>query len=157
MANSQLENILIAITAWEITVNTGVASEVITAIAVTDHNANVASPQLPVRIISPVVNAFGGKIGKTGFGSGVRTAVWKLEDLMLYRPITQVLTPGDAALTLVRYPVAYEHAVDTYRSVYTNALIEEVEMETGVYAYPNGAKNLYYGVLCTLTIKEIIT
>lgn len=158
--DTQIEEIYTALAAWQFSVpydNNG-NTEVVTTPTLADMPRVPESMTLPLRILSPAINRAEAEklVSNTLSWYGGGSIVWALEDLMLWRPVTQAFSPADVNLAMVRYMKLYQRAVNTYMAVIPSATIEDAAMAPGVYEYPIKSGNFYYACLCTLKIKELL-
>jgi len=113
---------------------------------------------LPLRLLLPVdQNSEGRNIGALDFASQHRVATWKVTDLFLLEYVQAGAGLYDAAADLVMYVLDYEDAINANRRLVPNAIIvEDLMMRMGVYNWPLDSDGNYFGVWCSLTLKEVI-
>src|SRR3990167_7439761 len=149
--------------------------DALAATSVTARNQNVQTrgpknlmtsinpSDLPLRLLLPVdQNSEGRNIGAIDLAGRYRTAIWKVTDLFLLEYVESGAGLYDCAEDLTLYVVAYENAINANRTLIRNCMvIEDLLCRMGVFEWPmsvakNAANPEYFGVWCSLTIKEII-
>lgn len=113
---------------------------------------------IPLRVLLPVdQNSEGRNIGALDFSSQHRVATWKVTDLFLLEYASAGAGLFDAAADLVTYVLDYEAAINSNRQLVKNAIIvEDLMMRMGVYNWPIDGDGHFFGVWCSLTLKEVI-
>jgi len=82
---------------------------------------------------------------------------WYIADLMLYKPSKRGTTLQSAVPELVSYVGNYALAFQNYRKLGLKLVtVEAIQHEWNEYIFPENSDNRYYGVLMTLSVKEII-
>lgn len=150
---SDLVNIYDALAAMPVTIE----GAVVTAYAPRNMPASVPTGNLPVRILLPLGTRSGANaVSQQSMArqNVTVTCEWRCVDLFLYKPGSQGRV-SDNAGALVQYQAAYVDAIKYYHHLTKTALIEAVAMDVGIYEYPAGSKEQYFGVQVTVTIKEI--
>jgi hypothetical protein len=85
-----------------------------------------------------------------------QTATWQITDLMLYSSAKKG-TLLSASTELVEYVDNYISVMqDNQKLGFPLVTVEGLDIEWGEYPFPPKSKNVYYGVIVTLTVKEII-
>lgn len=119
---------------------------------------SITTAQLPCRLLLPVGTVPGeGREGEfIAIGTGM-TIVWQITDLMLWQASEQGLGLREFAPELVDYCGKYLDAMRTFKCPYQNSALERVSMIPGEYEWPRGSGRFYAGVLCQLTIREVVS
>lgn len=87
---------------------------------------------------------------------GNMAATWRVTDLMLWEPIAQGKGLADHEPALVAYEAGYLTMIQSRRSITTACTVEDVTMQPGIYEWPLGSGAQFFGVECTLTVREVI-
>lgn len=156
MANSQLALIYEALAALPITVIVDSESRVVKARYLDDLPNVVDTAHLPLRILSPFHDMKGKGVPRTIGGDKV-TNTWTITDMCLWQAETQGTGMKQTAPFVISYLDTYSRVIRANLRIIDGALVEEWEFKPGVYPYPAGVEKptFYYGILVTLTIKEI--
>ena len=158
---SQITEIVQAIGNIEV----GSLSEVPTIFKLDNAKKSVATT--PARVIFPMQSGDneGRDMNYISLGN-LATITWVLADLMLYTPVKEGSTLQGALPELVAYVGNYVDAFRTQRKLgLTHVTIENIDYEWNQFIFPEQPRgerqkkpvNEYYGVLMTLSIKEILT
>lgn len=151
---SQIISIFQALASWEF----AISGETIYAPVLQQLEDMPASPNLPMRILSPALNRSEGELAGLTINNSSYLVGWTIDDLLLWRPVTQTVSFSDEVVPLMQYMVAYAEKWVSNRQITAQAFIEEVtDFSAGVFEYPQKSQVYYYGVLATLHIKEIVT
>lgn len=121
--------------------------------------ATVQAANLPARLL------LSGRATDAAFGfiaiGNIASVRWTVLDLLLVAPTTlgqsKVIS---AALPILEYCGAYAEMLRGFRDAGlpgAQIILEDCRIDPGVYTYPAGADAAYYGVLATLTFKEILS
>ena len=151
---SVLTDIYATIAAQAITVN-GQAVDVLDLGAL--PNA-VESATLPVRLLQPF-NARGEGALQSFWtpGRGVRTIIWGIADLLLWRTSAAGIGLLDIAPDLIAYKVQYADLLSELRDApQSRWSVTNCTMEVQTFDYPIDGGRWYDGVICQLQITEII-
>jgi hypothetical protein len=155
MSASHISEIYAAIKAVTVTTASGITP---TAYDLDALPENVVTAHLPCRLMLPLSPApVGGRDAEyIAIGTGM-TVIWQLNDLMLWQASEQGLGLRQFAPELVDYCGKYLDAMRAKRCVYNNDdSLEGISMTPGEYEWPRGTGRFYAGVLCQLTIKEVV-
>lgn len=151
--SSQIEGIYNALVAMSITVDTKTPS----VYGLTGLPNQVASADLPCRLILALgANAVAGSSTDFYTLGGHQNVVWTMSDLLLWLPAAQGQGVKQVAGALVRYAGKYVDAVKGKWFMVSGADVEDCKVEPGMYEYPVGSGNFYYGCLSRLTIRELV-
>lgn len=117
----------------------------------------VASADLPVRLITPISefgsdNSISTSIWNTSGGSAVREVTWVIQDVMLWKPVTQETGVKAWAKSLVDYQKQYLTMLESLSL--SGAVKVDVSMSATIIEYPLLSGNFYAGVRATLNVKE---
>lgn len=114
---------------------------------------SLSSADCPARLLLPLGTT--GENRSTTFQSvGRLMAVsWKITDLLLFKPLGQGGGVHTVAFDLIDYMRAYIDAVKANRALGTGTLVS-LNFDAGIFTFPLGGKNIYYGVETTLVINE---
>lgn len=113
----------------------------------------VKSLHCPARLLLPLGTS--GENRSTTFQSVGRLmqVQWKITDLLLYKPLGQGAGVAGVAFDLIDYMRAYIEAIKQNRALATGTLVS-VNFDAGVFTYPLGTQNHFYGVETTLVVHE---
>ncbi len=152
---SVITNIYAALAAKTVTTTSGKTP---TAYDLDELPENVTTAHLPCRLLLPVGSTPGdGRYGTfIQIGTGM-TITWQVSDLMLWQASEQGLGLREFAPELVDYCGKYLDMTRTFKCPYTNSALEEVTMTPGEYEWPRGSGRYYAGVLCQLSIREVVS
>lgn len=81
---------------------------------------------------------------------------WRVTDLLLWQPVNQDIGLSTHEPALITYMVAYLDVVAANRAISTKSSIRECTLIPGVFEWPQGGGQQYFGVEATLTIQEVI-
>ena len=119
---------------------------------------SIHTSDLPVRLLLPVGDDTRGE-GREGAFISIGTTMvinWVVNDLMLWQPLGQGEGLKEYAPELVDYCGKYLDMTRTFKCPTTNSSLEGVYLSPGIYEWPMGSGVMYAGVLCQLTIKEVL-
>lgn len=113
----------------------------------------LSSADCPARLLLPLGTS--GENRSTTFQSVGRfmAVSWKITDLLLYKPLGKGSGVQDVAFDLLDYMRAYVEAAKQNRALGAGTLVS-LNFEAGVFTYPLGTNNVFYGVETTLVINE---
>jgi hypothetical protein len=120
---------------------------------------SIPSSDLPIRLLLPVGDDTKGD-GRSGVFIAIGTTMaidWQVNDLMLWQPLGQGEGLREYAPELVDYCGKYLDAMRTFKCPTNNSSLTDVYMSPGIYEWPMGSGVMYAGVLCQLTIKEVLS
>lgn len=120
---------------------------------------SINTAQLPCRLLLPVGNEPGE--GREGSHIAIGTAmtiVWQIKDLMLWQATEQGLGLKQFAPELVDYAGKYLDAMRAWgKCPYANTTLERVNIVPGEYEWPRMSGRFYAGVLCQLSVREVVS
>lgn len=121
---------------------------------------SVPEAMLPARILLyGAGRAAGSPFGFIAIGT-MADVEWTLIDLLLIGPVSQGRGLLDVARATLQYMSDYAEAMRAFRQpggTGSQSVLTQIAIEPGVYAYPLGSSNSYHGVLCTHTIREVLS
>lgn len=119
---------------------------------------SITTAHLPCRLLLPLSpSPTGGReVGFIAIGTGV-TVTWEINDLMLWQASEQGLGLREFAPELVDYCGKYLDAMRALKCPYQDSALEGISLTPGMYEYPKGTGEFYAGVLCQLSIKEVVS
>jgi hypothetical protein len=149
---SQIEAIFDAIAAVSITVDGTALTGRLLADSGTEVNVT------PARIISPLAKKDEGENAVQFTIGNQYTVNWTITDLLLFRPVKDGTGLEYNMPHLVDYMGKYIDAIraNNKLSFAKHVAITSAKIEVGVYEYPVGSENWYYGCMGTLKVTEII-
>jgi len=119
---------------------------------------SITSAHLPCRLLLPLGDNPGE--GREGMFIAIGTTmviVWRVNDLMLWQASEQGLGLREFAPELVDYCGKYLDAMRSFKCPYSNTALESVNMVPGEFEWPSGSGRYYAGVLCQLSIREVLS
>lgn len=117
-----------------------------------NNSAEIAD--LPVRIFS-AMGTMGGQAVRRTFGSGaVMSMRWEIVDVLLGQRLDLSRGIKDQSAALVQYAANYAEAIRLISN--DHYTLDDVTIRPGTVEWPNGSGTYFYGVECTVTVKEII-
>lgn len=150
-----LVDIYAAIAAVSITMSNG---RVIDKVWQPDETKNrVNAEQLPLRILLPPGadgNSAVAGYEMASFKNAV--VVWRITELMLYRPIGQGGDLGKVWGLLTDYIARYVSTFTTGRKLTSRATVTGFEPQAVVLEWPRGSGNQFHGVQMSLLVSETI-
>jgi hypothetical protein len=148
---SLLTTIYATIAAQEITVN----GQAVGCLDLAELRTSLESAVLPTRQLNPF-NARGGGGLQTFWtmGDGVRTVDWLITDMLAWRAHAAGMGLEDIAPDLIAYTVQYVELLKQLRTRTWN--VTGCQMQVLAYEYPLGSGRWWDGVICQLTIREIV-
>lgn len=119
---------------------------------------NITTAHLPCRLLLPLGdNAGEGREGQFIAIGTTMTIIWQINDLMLWQASEQGIGLREFAPVLVDYCGKYLDAMRSFKCPSgTTTSLEGVNMIPGEYEWPTGSGRYYAGVLCQLSIKEVV-
>lgn len=152
---SVIKNVYNALEAVTVTTTSGMTP---TVYDLDELPENITTAHLPARLLLPVGDNPGeGREGQFIAIGTTMTIVWQVNDLMLWQASEQGLGLREFAPELVDYCGKYLDAMRTFRCPYANTALQSVNMIPGEYEWPSGSGRFYAGVLCQLSIKEVVS
>lgn len=137
------------------TVTVGTVTPTIYSLASIPHNA--ATAILPCRMLLPMGNNPTGGDGFRFIAMGSSAKVeWQVIDLLLWEASSQGRGIEDVAPDLLAYCGAYVDMLRTFTAPTAQSHLVSANCVPGMYQYPAGAGNSYFGVLCTLVVEEAL-
>lgn len=79
--------------------------------------------------------------------------VYSIEDVYIYRPVTEGSGIEGALSALLGYMTAYESAILSSNPTASSS-VKSIEMIPSVLTYPAGTSSQFFGVSCKLQIEE---
>ncbi len=119
---------------------------------------SAATAHLPCRLLLPVGDA--ANEGRDGqfIAIGDTVAVdWQIKDLMLWESTGQGIGLSGVASQLVEYAGKYMDMIRTFKAPSAQSNLLTVTALPGTFEYPSNSGVSYYGVMCTLTIHEVLS
>lgn len=120
--------------------------------------SSVETAQLPCRLLLPVGDNSneGRDIGFIAIGT-TATVNWQVKDLLLWQSTGQGIGLSGFASQLVEYAGAYVDMIRSFKQPSTYSNLESVNILPGIFEYPSAGGIFYAGVMCTLTIHEVLS
>lgn len=116
---------------------------------------NTPTAKTPCRVLLPLGRDGSGGRSSTFIALNTLTeTTWQLTDLFLWRPVAQGLSLANVGGDLLKYATAYREIVRGLRVPAKNFVVEQLDFEANVWTWPMNGNTDYFGVACTLTIKE---
>lgn len=111
----------------------------------------------PCRLLLPVGDSAneGREFGFIAIGTTV-TVDWQIKDLLLWQSTGQGTGLSGFASDLVEYAGLYADMLRTFKAPSTQSNLQSANILPGVFEYPASSGRFYTGVLCTLTVHEVI-
>lgn len=148
---SQLTTIYATIAAHEITVG----STPVACLDLAELRTSLQSANLPVRMLNPFNARGGGNLQNFWtVQQGVVTVDWLITDMLAWRAHSAGIGLEDIAPDLIAYKVQYVQLLKTLRAHKYN--VTQCQMQVLAYEWPLGSGVWWDGVICQLTIREII-
>lgn len=148
---SQLTTIYATIAAQQVTVN-GTA---VGCLDLSQLRTGMESAVLPTRMLNPFNARGGGSLQSFWtLGDGVRTVDWLITDMLIWRAHAAGIGLDDIAPDLIAYTVQYAELLKSLRSRAWN--VTQCQMQVLAYEWPLGSTRWWDGVICQLTIREIV-
>jgi len=82
---------------------------------------------------------------------------WTIEDLLLWKPAGEGEGLSKNSEKLVDYMAAYAEAIRQKRQFTAQSHVTSVRMVPGIYAWPEGSGNMFFGVRCFVRVEEIVS
>lgn len=123
---------------------------------------SIAAADLPARVLLDLANAAEGQsmefftVNSGIGGGGAQYVDWQMNDLLLWMPEAHGRGVKDVATALIAYCGKYIDTVRNSRNIVSSASFTGLRVSPGVYEYPAGSGQMYWGVMATSTIREII-
>lgn len=153
---SEITSIYTALAAITVTTTSGSTA---TVFDLDELKNRINTSDLPVRMLLPVGDDTRGE-GREGAFVAIGTTMtidWQVSDLMLWQPLGQGEGLREYAPELVDYCGKYIDAMRTFKCPTSNSSLTGVYMMPGIYEWPMGEGVYYAGVLCQLTIHEVLS
>lgn len=149
---SQISDIISAVEA--LTVVAGSKTPVVFGV----DNAVDSVRQTPARVVFPIQSGDNeGQSFEPLTLGGSLIGNWQIADLLLYAPVKKGMLLAQSMPHLLTYQANYLTAVKNNKKLGLNhCTIINTEIETNSYEFPQGTENEYFGVLCLLTVREVI-
>ena len=121
---------------------------------------SLSASDLPIRLLTPLIT-FGGTTMTTGdvwakaTVSAFTETTWTVNDVMYWRPIAAGVGVKAHAKNLVAYATQYMDMLKSDTALEALGVTKvDHTIAADVLNYPQGSTNWYYGVVCTLVIRE---
>lgn len=151
--SSQISSILSSLASASVSVST--TGGTVTGLTGSTLRQSLPSANLPVRVLS-TLNQRADTSATFKTMARNMLATWRVTDLMLWAAINADRGIMEHEPDLLAYMVGYITMVQANRTIATNCTIQDVSMQAGLYEWPQGSGQTFYGVECTLTISEVI-
>jgi hypothetical protein len=150
---TQIDQIFANLISWQFSIN----GQVITTPSLQQIEDNPAPVYIPYRVVSPALNRAEGEVEGSTFGDSYQIK-WAIDDLLLWRAVGEIPSFADSTLPLLQYEKLFLSKWVRNRQITPNAYLETIKPFTaGVFEYPAGMKQWYYGILATHHIKEYVS
>jgi hypothetical protein len=117
-----------------------------------NNTAEIAD--LPVRIFS-ALGTMGGQAVRRTFGAGsVLSMRWEITDILLGQRLELSRGIKDQSAALIQYAADYAEAIRSLSA--GNYTLDDLAIRPGTVEWPQGSGTYFYGVECTVTVKEIV-
>lgn len=140
-----------ALAAMNVTLNASVVS-------VAAYNSKIVAlhtAQVPIRILGALGEQDSASFEAVTLDGSTVATTWTLTDLALLEAANQS-TLADNREAMVRYEVAYVTAIKAnIRLLKPGVVVRRVRMSRGVFQYPAGSNQWWYGVECRPEIEEV--
>lgn len=119
----------------------------------------LTSAKLPVRILHPFGNGSEGRNFAFDGMACIAQMTWTIVDFMAFQAVGQGKPPTGA---MIRYQAAYMDMLLTFKRAGgdTNPAIKaklaDARCQAGVYEWPLGSEEWWYGVQAVLNIEEVL-
>lgn len=149
---SQLTSIYATIADYDITVN----GQAVGCLDLSQLRTSLESAVLPTRMLNPMDARGGGSLQTfwTVQPGSVATVDWQIADMLAWRAHAAGIGLEDITPDLIAYKVQYIELIRSLRSARYN--IVGCSMRVTAYEWPQGAGRWWDGVICQLTIREIV-
>lgn len=119
---------------------------------------SVETAHLPCRLMLPIGNNPGdGREGQYIAIGTTMTVDWQINDLMLWQTSQQGLGLQEFAPQLIDYCGKYMDAIRSVgKAPASNCTLTSISLTPGEYNWPAGSDKWFSGVLCQLTIHEVL-
>ncbi|MCA0455644.1 MAG: hypothetical protein LCI00_16835 [Chloroflexi bacterium] len=127
----------------------------------------VVNADLPCRILLDLAQGGEGESMQfvtvnSGIGGGGEQYIdWRINDLMLLKPLGLGIGSREVTQALIAYTSAYIDAVRSNRNLLetdnNSASFTNLNVTPGTYEYPAESGHFFWGVMATSTIREIIS
>jgi len=128
----------------------------VTGLALSTLKQSTHSADLPVRVLSLIHKGDATAKGSTFGATSAMTVRWTVHDLLLWKAVGQGEGLAEYEPDLADYMVGYVDWLRTNRIQGNKMTVELVSMTPGVFEWPAGGGNQYYGVDAVLTVNEVI-
>lgn len=116
---------------------------------------DLVSAVLPTRMLNPMSARGGGSLQSFWtLGDGVRTVDWLITDMLAWRAYSAGIGLEDIAPDLIAYTVQYAELLKSLRGNRWN--VTQCQMQVLAYEWPLGSTRWWDGVICQLTVREIV-
>ena len=152
---SVIRNVYNALAAVTVTTTGGITP---TAYDLDELLENVNTAQLPCRLLLPLGDNPGeGREGQFIAIGTTMSITWQVNEIMLWKASEQGLGLREFAPELVDYCGKYLDAMRAFKCPYANTSLQSVNMIPGEYEWPRGSGRYFAGVVCNLSIKEVLS
>ncbi len=110
----------------------------------------------PVRMVTVADAGQSGGLAFITMGK-LQRITWVLTDRLYLKKSSLGEGSKEWSEKLILYAASYAEQIRQNRAIYTQATIVEVEIEPGIFAWPEGSDRNFAGVECVLTIDEYIS
>ena len=150
---SQIETILDEIAAWEPTYDT----ETVTVWNIDDVRVNLEPMQVPRRILGLEDGSEFAFICISGGSAPRANIIWTITDTLYIAPVNEMASFRRHYGDMIRYAGDYSNKAQADRGLASNlAHVQNVAFESGVFAWPEGSENQFFGVRAVLQVQEVI-
>lgn len=116
---------------------------------------SLQSAVLPTRMLNPFNARGGGSLQSFWtLNDGVRTVDWLITDMLAWRAHAAGVGLEDIAPDLIAYTVQYAELLKALRTRTWN--VTQCQIQVLAYEWPLASNNWWDGVICQLTIREIV-
>jgi hypothetical protein len=145
---SEIETLIDEIAAWTPTYDT----ETITVWNIDAARVNLEPMQVPRRILGLADDS-----EFSWVALGKRASIsWLITDTLYIAPVAELAAFRRHYGDMVRYAASYADAALADRGLGTCSHVVAVRFTQGVFAWPEGSDNQYYGVQAEVEVQEII-
>jgi len=146
---SQIETILDEMAAWAPVYDT----ETIAVWNIDDVRPNLEGMQVPRRVLGLVDGSEFAFIAL----STRANIIWTITDTLYIAPVQEMAALRRHYGDIIRYCGSYSVAAQSDRGLASGmAHVQSVAFEQGVFAWPEGSENQFFGVRATVQVQEII-
>ena len=153
---SNLRNIVTALAALTVTyTDEATISVTVSNYGVQSAPSSMPSANLPVRLVGLLRGGANSSVSFLDASGNDGKVEHSIGELALLMPVG-LSRPVDEWPDTMRYSDAYMLVVQSNRSIYARCEIEQASLQRGMFEYPSGSGEYFYGIETSLRVCEYI-